>query len=290
MVFVSDLPLPPDLRFGPSLHVDVEARPNLLGSCNPVRVEVTVDTSNMTLGPPQVQVQGGSRFALAVFGRIEDPTVTAHPPESDVRIERVFQATSPIRARFPRFTVITGTVRQWPVPPYFLPLTFRFKANWASRRAGGSCFVVLPALVGTGDVTNLAVEASEQARIPYRRAAGSQSALSAATDIREDGVTVSRQSGDTRPPPTDQSIARWECEIDRRESYVRRGEIADYDPTLVTPRNRRDCAARAVLTTTTLQEWGAFIGFALAAIAALGLQMLYDGLTIQRRSRRRQRS
>jgi hypothetical protein len=279
IVFLTDLRLPRSERLAPEIDVTVRAQPGLLGGCSPVHVHVDVDTRKLSRYGRLTAGQAG-RFGLGVMspGRVWNFRTTGGSVESSASIDRVTETGSSFAPGHPPVYVAAGRIHVWPVPPYFPPLKFDFDADWAVARSAGSCFVALPALVGSQPLEDFSHDVSRVARIPQQRALASRSALAGATTLVERGANVSRQPGDTLPAPDDPQLARWRCQVDHKRSYVRPGPVGDFDPIRVFGRRERTCAAQAVLTRSSTQEWGVFIAFMLAVLASFGLQLIYDGV------------
>jgi hypothetical protein len=285
LVFLSDLPLPRSEHQAPEIDVTVTAHPGLLGGCNPVHVHVEIHTEQLSRFG-RLTAERQNNFALGVMS----PTAVRNfkTPGGNVEAAAKIDRTVVTRAQFvpgrPRVYVAGGQVLVWPVLPYFPPLKFDFDADWAVARSAGSCFVELPALVGSQPLDDFTGEVGGAAGIRPQRTLASRSALSGSTTLVEQGATVSRQPGDTLPAPDDPQLARWRCSVDHRRSYVHPGPVGDFDPIRVFALRDRSCGAQTVLTASAIQEGSVFIAFLLAVFASLGLQMVYDGAFRRRRA------
>jgi hypothetical protein len=284
LVFLTDLRLPRSERQAPEIDVTVRAKPTLFGGCNPVHVHVEVHTEKLSRYG-RLTAERVNGFALGVLspGTVRNITTPREHVEAVARIDDRAALRSALIPGRPRVYIAAGRILAWPPPPYFSPLLFDFDADWAVARSAGSCFVQLPALIESRATAGFASDVGAAVRFREQRTLASRSALSGSTTLIERGSTVSRQPGDTLPAPDDPQLARWRCGVDHRRTQVRPGPIGDFDPIQVFARRDRTCGAQAVLTRSTIQEWGVFIAFMLAVFASLGLQMVYDGFFPRRR-------
>jgi hypothetical protein len=164
---------------------------------------------------------------------------------------------------------ITGTIRDWPI--HQMPVLLEFDANWSSRRAMGSCYVRLPALVGE---PAFGAAVSADFALEYRHLVPHQLGVTAPALEGESLIEVTNgtDTTDPRSPPAETPEGGdWKCRVD--PNSIGNGIS-------VPPVGR--CDGLTIATRQNADNVRVFLTFVAAALFSLALQMLYEHVRARR--------
>lgn len=255
-------PPPASQQEMPSIRATVDVSASIIGSCPVSDVSVSADLSPTYL--TRVRAENGRVRAAWVFENLavdtrQDLDFSDYTVEPYAGLGRYSDRVTLVE----REGTLFPTRALWDV-----------KIRNAQRRSAGACFVTLPGIIGSTQagisMVGAAREAANLLDLPDRALSGT--AIGETSALTRSGTNIDLASDATVPSPYSTLAPRWRCSVD--------GE-ADIDLSL--------CAASVTARVAGFDRWKQFIGFCLAALIALGVQMLYEAAGAWRSSPRRPR-